>query len=150
MRVVLPDESATIALGERLGAALPGRFVLGLEGPLGAGKTHLTRGIVAGLAPGLARRVASPTYAVCHEYPTSPTLHHLDLYRLASEDDLEGIGFFELVEERVVIEWPDRIPLVSGMLDALVTLERDGDGRLASIEARSPRGSAYLEKLSST
>lgn len=81
------------ALARRL---LPGTLVL-ISGPLGAGKTELVRGIAEGLGAG-EEDVASPTFALVHEYGPPgkpPLLVHADLYRLlgasgtaASTEDL--------------------------------------------------------------
>ena len=85
--------------------------VVRLDGDLGAGKTHFTRGLVDGLG-GDPRQVSSPTYTLLQVYET-PTLpvFHLDAYRLSGPDDLEAIGFDELLGEGgvVVIEWPSRV-----------------------------------------
>ena len=110
-----PDE--TERLGRRIGRKLRRDDVLSLIGDLGAGKTCLTRGIVAGLGAD-PTVVSSPTFVLIHEYalpPTSPdkpaVLYHVDLYRLDSWRDFEDIGGEETFSELgvCVIEWADRI-----------------------------------------
>lgn len=68
-----------------------------------------------GLAEG--ERVASPSYALVHEYLLreprggATVLAHLDLYRVGDEDELAGLGFDELADEAITaIEWPERAP----------------------------------------
>ena len=95
-------------------AALEG-VAVALVGPLGAGKTLFVRGLAEGLGhPG--ELVTSPTYVICQEYrsPGVPVLAHLDLYRIASEAELEGTGFLDLLAPGVVlaVEWADRLPEV--------------------------------------
>lgn len=96
----------TETYGAGLGAVLRRGDVLVLEGPLGAGKTCLVRGIVAG-AGGDSAAVRSPTFVLHQPHRGSViTVHHLDLYRLgrgASVDvlDLDGL----LVDGAAVIEW---------------------------------------------
>lgn len=96
----------TEAYGAGLGAVLRRGDVLALEGALGAGKTCLVRGIVAG-AGGDGATVRSPTFVLHQPHRGSViTVHHLDLYRLgrgASVDvlDLDGL----LVDGAAVIEW---------------------------------------------
>ena len=111
---LLPAETdapeATLALGARLAAALRPGDVLALYGDLGAGKTHLVKGLAAGL--GLdPDEVASPTFVLVHEYPTDPPLFHFDAYRMERPEDFTRIGFEEYAagDGVCVVEWPERI-----------------------------------------
>ncbi len=97
----------TQALGARLGSVLAEGDCLGLDGPLGAGKTVLVRGLVEGA--GAADRVRSPTFILHAIYPGPLTVHHLDLYRLDPGVELESLGVEELLESgAVVVEWAER------------------------------------------
>ena len=102
--IALPLVSDTEALGERLAALmLPGDLVI-LDGPLGAGKTALTRGIGRGLG---VEGVASPTFvfARIHTDGRLP-LVHVDAYRLSGFDDLDALDLDATLEESVtVVEW---------------------------------------------
>ena len=102
---------ATEHLAELLGELLAGGDVVTLDGDLGAGKTRFVRGLVEGLG-GEGRRVSSPTFAIVNEYDT-PELRvaHLDAYRLGGSDELESIGWDELVERcgLVLVEWAERV-----------------------------------------
>jgi tRNA threonylcarbamoyladenosine biosynthesis protein TsaE len=107
-----PD--ATRAAARDLARSLGGRgLVVALVGPLGAGKTAFVQGLAAGLGvdPG---EVASPTFAIASEYPPAGGLRlvHVDLYRLASEAELEAVGFRDLLAPDIVlaVEWADRFP----------------------------------------
>ncbi|HEX8537417.1 MAG TPA: tRNA (adenosine(37)-N6)-threonylcarbamoyltransferase complex ATPase subunit type 1 TsaE [Cystobacter sp.] len=103
-----PEE--THRLGLRLGQLLqPGDFV-GLVGDLGAGKTHLVRGVAEGA--GVERsQVASPTFAIVYPYQGRLTLYHADLYRLADYDELYATGFLDMGGDgALLVEWLDRIP----------------------------------------
>ncbi|HMO57318.1 MAG TPA: tRNA (adenosine(37)-N6)-threonylcarbamoyltransferase complex ATPase subunit type 1 TsaE [Roseiflexaceae bacterium] len=103
----------TIAFGKRLGACLrPGDLVV-LSGELGAGKTHLAKGIIAGL--GSTDLVNSPSYVLINQYRAGPQhrrakIYHADLYRLEDTADLATIGLTDVWEgdEFCVIEWPER------------------------------------------
>lgn len=80
-----------------------------LEGTLGAGKTTFAQGIAQGL--GVVEDVTSPTFALVHEYQGNLPLFHMDLYRLASEEEFEQIGGWEYFRRGGVclIEWADRL-----------------------------------------
>jgi tRNA threonylcarbamoyladenosine biosynthesis protein TsaE len=100
------------ALGRRLARLVPPGRVIGLCGPLGAGKTVLTQGIAAGL--GLrVREVTSPSFALCRIHPGSTPLVHIDLYRLADEAEAHEAGLLEWIDDPrdalVVVEWFERL-----------------------------------------
>jgi tRNA threonylcarbamoyladenosine biosynthesis protein TsaE len=107
---VTRSEEETEAFGEALAARLSSSDVVYLVGDLGAGKTCLARGVARGLGA-VVREVASPTFAILHEYggPGGEIrLRHLDLYRLEDRaGDLEILGLPESVAGApVVVEWP--------------------------------------------
>lgn len=102
-----PDD--TLALGDVIGRfARPGLLVT-LQGPLGAGKTVLTKGIARGLGVPAWRYVTSPTFALHNIYRGRLRLHHVDLYRLAEPAEFEGLGLEDALHggDVCVIEWPD-------------------------------------------
>lgn len=100
-----------MALGERIGSRLPGNLVIGLVGPLGAGKTQLVKGLASGNALDDVRIVTSPTFTLVHEYPGRLKLIHIDVYRLNSAAELAALGFDEMVQPDscIVVEWADRV-----------------------------------------
>jgi tRNA threonylcarbamoyladenosine biosynthesis protein TsaE len=102
----------TERLGERLGAALRDGDLLCLSGPLGAGKTTLTRGLARGW--GAVQRVTSPTFTLINEYrrPADATrFFHVDCYRLSGPLDAVTTGLEDALDAPgvVAIEWPERI-----------------------------------------
>jgi tRNA threonylcarbamoyl adenosine modification protein YjeE len=104
------SEAQTEALGAKLGAELGQEDVVYLIGELGAGKTTFARGLARGRGAA-AREVASPTFALLHEYagPSGEiVLRHLDLYRLADEArELIVLGLPDSVAGApVCVEWP--------------------------------------------
>lgn len=102
------SEDETIAAGEKLAAELPPKTVVLLIGNLGAGKTTLAKGIVKGLGAAQPDEVSSPTFTLIHEY--SPSVYHIDLYRLDREDQVATLGLDEIFDRTavVLIEWGER------------------------------------------
>lgn len=110
--LVTRSEKETEAFGRRLAEELSASDVVYLVGDLGAGKTTLARGIAAGLGAA-PREVASPTFAILHEYATPEggiVMRHLDLYRLADRaDELEVLGLpGAAAGAPIAVEWPGR------------------------------------------
>ncbi len=117
---------------EAAGQAPPGS-VIALVGGLGAGKTHWTKGFVAGI--GSAAEVTSPTFGLIHEYSGGRLpVFHLDFYRLDSAAELVALGWDELLEEDgvVIAEWADKFPelLPPDTLWLQFTVEPDGSRTL--------------------
>ncbi len=133
-RVATAKEMETLGR-EMAVSALPGS-VFALVGGLGAGKTHWTKGLVAGC--GSVAEVTSPTFGLVHEYPggRSP-LMHLDFYRLESAAELLALGWDELLEQDgvVIAEWadkfPDLLPIETHWL--MFTVEADGSRTVETI-----------------
>lgn len=100
----------TEMLGVRWGESAPARLVIGLGGELGAGKTQLVRGLARGL--GCSGRVHSPTFALINEYPGGRwPLHHLDLYRLETWEEIESAGLGEYLDSPpgiAAVEWMEK------------------------------------------
>jgi len=144
----LPDEAATLALGEALGQRLSANSsaqVVFLEGDLGAGKTTLCRGVLR--AFGHSGPVKSPTYTLVEDYQLGERfVHHFDLYRLGDPEELEYMGIRDyFIEGHIcVLEWPERGEGVLPMPDLRVKVVVEGSGRQASIAAHSSVGDAIL------
>jgi tRNA threonylcarbamoyladenosine biosynthesis protein TsaE len=107
----LSDLAATETLGRRLGGLLFPGAVVGLVGPLGAGKTHLTRAVSEGLGIADSRVVSSPTFVLIQEYRARLPIYHFDAYRLRGEEEFFDLGAHEYLESDGVclVEWADRV-----------------------------------------
>lgn len=83
-----------------------------LEGPMGAGKTQMVRFFceLVGISD-----VSSPTYSIINEYKhQNETLHHVDLYRMQNDDEIEHTGFWEIFNKEkgfIFIEWSSKMDL---------------------------------------
>ena len=102
----------TIKFGQKIGSQLKGGEVIALVGSLGAGKTHLIKGIVAGLgAEDAANELTSQTFVHVNEYTGRLEVYHMDAYRLDSIAQFEQIGFDDYCHPGsvVLIEWADKV-----------------------------------------
>jgi len=102
-----PDE--TILLGRELAAHLQPPCVVLLEGDLGAGKTTLVKGIVAGLGAAGENEVTSPSFTLVHEYGSEGRVYHADLYRIEGARDLATLGLEEFAAATVLVEWGEKL-----------------------------------------
>jgi tRNA threonylcarbamoyladenosine biosynthesis protein TsaE len=102
------NQNQTEKLGEALGKLLKAGDFLALTGDLGAGKTAFTRGIARGL--GIHEDITSPTFTIINQYEGPVPLAHMDAYRLKTPEELENAGFYDYMEDFVVVlEWADRV-----------------------------------------
>jgi tRNA threonylcarbamoyladenosine biosynthesis protein TsaE len=104
---VTHSEQETEDVGRHLAAGLGAGDTLLLSGPLGAGKTALTRGLARGLGCD-PTAVSSPTFTLVQEYAGPVRLQHVDLYRLA-DDEVDDLALDDLLVDSVMaVEWPER------------------------------------------
>jgi tRNA threonylcarbamoyladenosine biosynthesis protein TsaE len=146
----LPDEAATLRLGEALARGIAPGQVIHLRGELGAGKTTVARGLLRAL--GYAGRVKSPTYTLVELYALSSlNLYHFDFYRFKDQEEWLSSGFRDYFNPRSVclVEWPERAGALLPPPDLDLHLQFDGEARNASFQAHSEAGVALLLPLSS-
>ncbi|HKS49415.1 MAG TPA: tRNA (adenosine(37)-N6)-threonylcarbamoyltransferase complex ATPase subunit type 1 TsaE [Amycolatopsis sp.] len=137
-QIELLTEADTVRFGESLGRELSAGDLVLLSGPLGAGKTVLTRGIAAGL--GVSGRVSSPTFVIARVHPAGERgvpLVHVDAYRLGGDlaqlDDLDLDT--DLASSAVVVEWGEGSADRLSSDHLVVRLERRPDDvRVATLE----------------
>jgi tRNA threonylcarbamoyladenosine biosynthesis protein TsaE len=100
----------TLAIGRRIASRLKAGDVVALDGDLGAGKTALTAGIAEYF--GFQDGTSSPTFTIINQYDTPVlTIYHMDAYRLDHAEELDDIGFWDLLYSGgiMIIEWADKI-----------------------------------------
>jgi tRNA threonylcarbamoyladenosine biosynthesis protein TsaE len=116
-----------------------------LEGELGAGKSTFARALI--IAMGHTGPVPSPTYTLVEPYQLSDKIvYHIDLYRIAGEQELRYLGWTEFDDGLRLVEWPDRLPALADQSDLRITLVYQGEGRRADIEGLSERGIRVLSQ----
>ncbi|HEX9964417.1 MAG TPA: tRNA (adenosine(37)-N6)-threonylcarbamoyltransferase complex ATPase subunit type 1 TsaE [Allosphingosinicella sp.] len=119
---------ATEAFGRRLAGQLRPGDVVALFGELGAGKTTLARGILAGL--GHEGEVASPTFPIVIPYEALELpAWHVDLYRIEDPAEVEELALDEALEGgALIVEWPERMGRALWPHSLRLTLRREGEG----------------------
>lgn len=128
---------ATKQLAMTLAPYLRAEDVIILSGDLGAGKTQFVQGVARGL--GVEFAVTSPTFTILQTYQgTSLELNHFDLYRLEEAEELDDIGYYEVLEGRGVsfVEWGEKFPeaLPYGYLEIQITV---GDNEMRKVRAHA-------------
>lgn len=143
--MILADEGATGRLGAVIAGVLRPSDVILLSGPLGVGKSTLTRAILCAL--GHKGEVPSPTFAIVQPYEDLQLpIWHVDLFRIESPGEMEELGLDAASNAVLVVEWPERAG-EGAWPDALhlsLDMAPDGARRLtakvpASWESRWPR-----------
>ncbi len=132
MKLILENKSLAFAelssFCDSLSSLVEEPYLFLLEGDLGAGKTSFVRAWVQTLIDKVSdanvpeNLVSSPTFTLHQEYEIKEKkIHHFDLYRLRSEEELETTGFWDIFQqpESVIIEWPER-----ANWDGLLTLKK--------------------------
>ena len=148
----------TLNFGRWLGSQLPSSAIVGLNGPLGTGKTWMVKGIVAGLGDFDTTLVKSPAYNLVHEYPLrSPTqtVFHVDFYRLNGMLPQDALYFADILETPgaiKLVEWasPYIETLVSDLLMISLALGQNHDDRLISFHTRSSEYSNIVQAFQDT
>lgn len=106
--IISKSTEDTEKIGELIAEKLCGNEVIALFGGLGMGKTAFTRGLCRSL--GVNDGVSSPTFALVNEYHGKYNIYHFDMYRVTSWEDLYSTGFFDYLDNGVlVIEWSENI-----------------------------------------
>lgn len=132
--MILPDDAATSRLGAVLASILAAGDTLLLDGPIGAGKTHLCRALIRAK---LSRDedIPSPTFTLVQVYDAGDTeIWHADLYRLSHPDEIVELGLEAAFSTAIcLVEWPDRLGALVPPDALCLSLAMAGDGRRASL-----------------
>lgn len=149
MQIISVSANDTLALGKKISKLLCKGDIICLFGPLGSGKTVLTKGIAVGL--GISRdSVISPTFVLIRQYRGRLSLSHFDLYRIKTQREILALGYEDyLYDEAVsVIEWADRLGclLPKERLDIRLSAQ-DSKKRLLKMSAYGSRYRELLEKI---
>ncbi|MDO5095896.1 MAG: tRNA (adenosine(37)-N6)-threonylcarbamoyltransferase complex ATPase subunit type 1 TsaE [Peptostreptococcaceae bacterium] len=149
MQIKTNNVDKTMEIGKLLGSFLQNGDCICLDGDLGAGKTHLTKGIALGL--GILEDITSPTFTIVQEYDAAIRLFHFDVYRLSDEQELYEIGFSDYLKGNgaLVIEWASNVKnlLPPDRLEIHLSYTDKADERILDIRATGNQSEILLEKL---
>ena len=149
-QIILRNLSDTNRLGHMLAEAVStcGIAALLLRGPLGSGKTTLTRSLVEAMPGGDQAEVASPSFTLCNYYPTTPPVMHCDLYRSPGslpDEIAEGLDKPEIFS---ILEWSEYLPAAEMPQDYLdILLQPCEESRLLTLQAHGPVADGLLRHL---
>ena len=148
MKIYIENVEKTIELGCLIGSLMKSGDMICLDGDLGAGKTHLSKGIARGL--GIAEEITSPTFTIVQEYEGKLPLFHFDVYRIADEEEMYYIGFDEYLARGgvCIIEWANLIEniLPKERLD-IELLYTEKEGRNMRLTPHGARYEALVKEL---
>ncbi|HLI26022.1 MAG TPA: tRNA (adenosine(37)-N6)-threonylcarbamoyltransferase complex ATPase subunit type 1 TsaE [Chloroflexota bacterium] len=138
LRLISESPAQTVAIGRQLGQAARAGDVLLLEGPFGAGKTHLVQGLAEGL--GIAATVTSPSFILAQEYRGRLPLYHLDLFRLERLDPAteEALAEYFAGDGVCAVEWPALLPAAWRQGAATIALRHLGEQARELVVAAAP------------
>lgn len=150
MNRYLESFEATEALAKEMAQLLKAPFMMGLSGDVGMGKTSLVRALLRDL--GVQSLIKSPTFNLVETYETDlGMIHHFDLYRIYSMDDLEYLGFRDYLQGQNIclIEWPEQVPGMLALLDIHIQFQmpQDREGREILLKACTIFGEQMIGTL---
>ena len=127
LTIAVTSEEDTARLGQALAEVVEPSVVIGLVGPLGAGKTRLVRAIAEalGVDPGA---ISSPTFVLIHEYEGRLPIYHFDAYRLKTPEAFQDLGVADYwgADGICLVEWADRVRALLPEDCWTITLEPTG------------------------
>src|SRR3954466_6351563 len=147
---VAASEQDTERLGKALANHLQPGTVVGLIGPLGAGKTRLVQAFATaiGVPPG---RVTSPTFVLVNEYMGGRMpVYHFDTYRLKDDDEFLNLGPDEYFDSAGItfVEWADRVTslLPPDRLEITIEVTSQTQRRI-TLRGTSPQTEAIIARI---
>jgi len=150
LKIRTHSDQETISLGRKIGGLLSPGDVVALTGPLGSGKTWLTKGIALGLGVDPGMVITSPSFSLVNEYRARCTLYHMDLYRLERISEILATGLEEYLynDGVAVVEWADRLPEILPEWSIALSFEiLDDNRRDIDIKGGNLRAADIIKQL---
>jgi len=145
--------SQTIRIGKSIGSRLRAGDVVALVGELGAGKTQFIKGLAAGAGVGKPTYVSSPSFTLINEYPGKVPFYHIDLFRLESQKEAEGLGLEDYLHGGGItaIEWADKIPsLLPGEMLSIHMVYTGKNTRSIEMTGKGKRYEEFVNEVMSS
>ena len=119
-----------------------------LTGDVGAGKTHFARALIQSILD-MPEDVPSPTFTLVQVYDTvRGPLWHADLYRINSDQEIDELGLVEAFDDSIcLVEWPDRLGVMTPDAALSISMTAKGDGRSATFTWSDPRWCSRLSRV---
>jgi tRNA threonylcarbamoyladenosine biosynthesis protein TsaE len=149
-RVLTRSPRQTMSWGAKLGKLLQGGEIIALIGEFGTGKTCFVRGVTQGLDVGSDAWIRSPTFTLINEYHGRLPVYHIDLYRVETRSQLEGLNLREYLYSDGVslIEWFEHLPAGEADEHLEVALAYDdGNRRQLTFRSHGQRYEEIVEEL---
>jgi tRNA threonylcarbamoyladenosine biosynthesis protein TsaE len=155
MKVVTQSKSTseTIRIGKSIGSRLRAGDVVALVGELGAGKTQFIKGLATGAGVGKPTYVSSPSFTLINEYPGKVPFYHIDLFRLESQKEAEGLGLEDYLHGGGItaIEWADKIlSLLPGEMLSIHIVYTGKNTRSIKMIGRGKRYEEFVNEVMSS
>jgi tRNA threonylcarbamoyladenosine biosynthesis protein TsaE len=151
MTLDVADLDGTERFGRQLGERLFPGAVIALNGPLGAGKTHLTRAIAEGMGIRNPAAVNSPTFVLIQEYPARLPIYHFDAYRLSTTREFIDLGSDEYFagDGVCIVEWADKVQAALPIEHLRISIIPQGEtARRFELQAHGERYESLVAALS--
>jgi len=152
IEIVTSSPGQTKAMAEEIGKNATHGLFFALSGPMGAGKTTFTQGLVDGIGfEGEKTAVTSPTYAIVHELPARIPVYHIDMFRLSSAEEIDDLGYRDFLESGaiVVVEWAEKFidELPKSFIHVKISMCENASGREVTIESQGKESEIFMQKL---
>lgn len=108
-KIIINNQEEMADFAKNMAKNVKNQQIITLNGTLGSGKTFFAKNFISQLTNKKTTEITSPTFNIYLEYPTENfNIYHFDLYRIKSEEELENIGFYDLLKDGIcLIEWPE-------------------------------------------
>jgi len=151
IQIYTSNPKETEKIGEIIGKGITPPFLLALFGELGSGKTTFLKGVAKSLN---ISKIRSPSFIMVGEYSGKFNVHHVDLYRLNSGEELVPLGLLDIIFDInaiVFIEWAERVsfPLPQDRIEIRLSILSERERKI-EMKSCSKKAESILLSLSQT